>query len=71
MHMLERSLHVLLGASRYRRVAAVLREALDRAPGVESGARRRAAGELLAADPAPVPQTVEELKCELRTGRGA
>jgi hypothetical protein len=82
MHMLERRVHILLDEARYRRVAAaareqktsvaaVIREALDRSLAVEPGARRRAADELLAADPAPVPETVEELKSELRAGRGA
>jgi hypothetical protein len=81
MRMLERRVHILLDDARYRRVAAaarerktsvaaVIRDALDRTLAVEPERKRRAADELLAAEPAPVPETVEELKAELRAGRG-
>jgi len=32
--------------------------------------KRRAVAELLTAEPVPVPETVEELKAEIRAGRG-
>ena len=73
---MQRRLQLLLDEPRYRRVAAearrrktsvaaVIRDAIDRslAPDLEA---KRAAGEaLLAAEPMPVPETVEELKAEL------
>ena len=77
---LERRLHLLLDEARYRRVAAaarrrgtsvaaVIREAIDEALPDDRDAKRRAAEELLAADPIPVPETVEELKREIREAR--
>jgi uncharacterized protein YdaU (DUF1376 family) len=82
MCMFDRRVQILLDDARYRRVAAVarkrktsvaavIREALDRSLDVEPEGKQRAAEELLAADPAPVPATVQELKEELRAGRGA
>jgi hypothetical protein len=82
MRMLERRVHILLDDARYRRVeaaarrrktsvAAVIREALDQSLDVEPEGKRRAARELLAADPAPVPDSVDELKAELRAARGS
>lgn len=79
---MERRVHILLDDARYRRVeaaarkrktsvAAVIRDALDHSLAVEPEGKRRAAAELLAADPAPVPESVEELKSELRAGRGS
>ena len=73
---MQRRLQLLLDEPHYRRVAAearrrktsvaaVIRDAIDRslAPDLEA---KRAAGEaLLAAEPMPVPETVEELKAEL------
>ena len=77
---LERRLHLLLDEARYRRVAAaarrrqisvaaVIREAIDEALPDDHGRRRRAADALLAAEPAPVPETVEELKAEIAEAR--
>ena len=37
---------------------------------VELDPKRRAPEELLAAEPVPVPETVEDLKAELRPSRG-
>jgi hypothetical protein len=73
---LDRRLQLLLDDERYRRlsaaarvrgtsVAAVIRDAIDRALPSDLERKRRAADELLAADPMPVPATVEELKAEL------
>jgi len=81
MRILDRRLQILLDDGRYRRVAtaarerktsvaAIIREAIDQALPVELDRRRRAANELLAAEPVPVPETVEELKAEIRAGRG-
>jgi hypothetical protein len=79
MHIYERRLQILLDDARYRRVAAaararktsvaqVIRDAIDHAL-PEDLERRRAAGRaLLAADPMPVPETVEELKAEVAAG---
>jgi hypothetical protein len=79
---LKRRVQILLDDARYRRVAAVARKqktsvaavirgALDRSLDVEPEGKRRAAEELLAAEPIPVPDTVEELKGELRGAHGA
>ena len=81
MRILDRRLQILLDDARYRRVAtaarerktsvaAIIREAIDQALPVELDRKRRAAAELLAAEPVPVPETVEELKAEIRAGRG-
>jgi hypothetical protein len=37
---------------------------------VEAAQKRRATEELLSAEPIPVPETVEELKAEIRAARG-
>ncbi len=81
MHMLERRLQILLDDGRYRRVAAaarehktsiaaVIRDAIDQALPVDLEQKRRAGEELLAAEPIPVPETIEELKAEIRDARG-
>jgi hypothetical protein len=50
-------------------VASVIREAIDQAlPGVDPAERRRAADELLAAEPIELPEP-EELKREIREAR--
>ena len=83
MSMYDRRLQILLDEARYRRlvaharqrkvsVAEVVREALDRALPADNERRRRAARRILAAEPMPVPATIEELKGELqeiRSGR--
>jgi hypothetical protein len=80
MSMLERRLQILIDESRYRRlaararernssVAAVVREAIDKLLPGDSDRKRRAARELLGAEPMPVPETVEELKAEIRNAR--
>jgi hypothetical protein len=81
MRMFERRVHILLDDARYWRVAAdarqrrtsvagVIRDAIDQALSIDPKRKRRAADELLAAEPTPVPETVEELKAELRGSRG-
>ena len=78
---LDRRFQILLDEARYRRleaaarkrktsVAAVIRAAIDESLAVDLERKRRAAAELLAAEPMPVPQTVEELKAEIRDARG-
>jgi hypothetical protein len=78
---LDRRFQILLDDARYRRleaaarkrktsVAAVIRAAIDESLAVDLERKRRAAAELLAAEPMPVPQTVEELKAEIRDARG-
>jgi hypothetical protein len=80
--MLNRRLQVMIDDARYRRLkavaqerrlsaAAVVRDAIDAAFPRDLGKKQRAAAALLAAEPMPVPHTVEELKAELeefRTG---
>jgi len=74
--MFERRLQILIDEARYRRllqasrqrqqsVSAVIREAIDRALPSDVAKRRAAANAILAAEPMPVPETVEELKAEL------
>jgi hypothetical protein len=75
MLMLTRRLQVLIDEDRYGRiesearrrgvpVAVIVREAIDRSyPGEEQ--RRAAIDRILAAEPMPVPETVEELKREI------
>lgn len=76
MCMYERRLQILLDDARYRRVeaaarerqtsvAAVIRDAIDKALPVDLERKREAARRILEADPIPVPETVEELKREL------
>ena len=77
MHMLERRLQILLDDARYRRVAAaarrrktsiaaVVREAIDEALPADLERKRAAWEEIKKAEPMPVPETVEELKAEIR-----
>jgi hypothetical protein len=74
--MLNRRLQILIDDARYRRleavaqerrlsIAAVIRDAIDAALPGDLAKRQRAASALLAAEPMPVPGTVEELKAEL------
>lgn len=74
--MLDRRLQILIDDARYRRleavakerrlsVAAVIRDAIDAALPADLAKKGRAAAALLAAEPMPVPDTVEELKAEL------
>jgi hypothetical protein len=76
MCMLNRRLQILIDDARYRRleavaqerrlsIAAVIRDAIDAALPGDLAKRQRAASALLAAEPMPVPGTVEELKAEL------
>jgi hypothetical protein len=73
---LDRRLQILLDEGRYRRlaaaarerntsVAAVIRDAIDDALPDDRERKREAAAAILAAEPVPVPETVEELKAEL------
>ena len=81
MHMLERRLQILLDDARYRRVAtaakqrktsvaAVIRDAIDQALPGDLEKKRAAWEELQKSEPMPVPETVEELKAEIRESRG-
>lgn len=76
MCMFDRRLHILIDEPRYRRlvarardrntsVAAAIREAIDLAFPADLAKKRAAANRILAAEPMPVPETVEELKAEL------
>jgi hypothetical protein len=76
MCMFDRRLQILIDDERYRRleaaarerrlsVAAVIRDAIDLALPADLTRKRAAAKALLAAEPMPVPETVEELKAEL------
>lgn len=81
---LDRRVQLLLDRERYERleveaarrgvsVAAVIREAIDRAFGGDVGSRAEAAAELLAAEPMPVGEWAEEkqrLADELSGGDG-
>ncbi|HUZ82114.1 MAG TPA: hypothetical protein VMU73_07695 [Gaiellaceae bacterium] len=69
-------MQILIDDARYRRleavakerrlsVAAVIRDAIDAALPADLAKKGRAAAALLAAEPMPVPDTVEELKAEL------
>jgi DNA-binding transcriptional ArsR family regulator len=80
MRMLERRVHILLDDARYRRVAAaarerktsvaaVIRDAIDQTLSIDPERKRAAADAILAAEPMEVPETVEELKAELRDAR--
>jgi hypothetical protein len=80
---LDRRLQILIDEPRYRRlvarardqgtsVGAVIRAAIDAAVPDDLAKKRAAAERILAAEPMPVPETVEELKAELdeiRAGR--
>jgi hypothetical protein len=81
MLMLERRLQILLDDARYRRlaaaarerktsVAAVVRDAIDLALPADLEKKRAAWEELKKAEPITLPETVEELKRELRDTRG-
>jgi hypothetical protein len=74
--VLERRFQILLDESRYRRVesaarargtsiATVIREAIDVALPADLERKRDAWEAILAAEPMPVPDTVEELRREL------
>ena len=78
--MLDRRLQILIDDGRYRRleavarerrlsVAAVIRDAIDAALPADLAKKERAAAALLAAEPIPVPDTVEELKAEIDEAR--
>jgi hypothetical protein len=82
MLMLERRLQILLDDARYRRlaaaarerktsVAAVVRDAIDQALPADLEKKRAAWEELKKAEPITLPETVEELKRELRDTRGS
>jgi Ribbon-helix-helix protein, copG family len=82
MSMYERRLQILIDEPRYRRLAAlararkvsvaeVVREAIDVALPADADRRARAGRRILAAEPMPVPATVEELKRELEQARSA
>lgn len=73
-------MHILLDDARYRRVAAaarerktsvaaVIRDSLDRTLSIDPERKRAAADSLLAAEAMDVPETVEELRAELRETR--
>ena len=73
---LDRRLQLLIDEPRYRRVAArakerdmsvgaVIREAIDLAFADDEERRRAAGARILAAEPMPVPATIEEFKAEL------
>jgi hypothetical protein len=77
MHILERRLQILLDDSRYRRIAAVARErktsvaavvrdAIDRAHPADLERKRAAWEAIERAEPMHVPETVEGLKRELQ-----
>ena len=78
---LERRLQILIDEQRYRRlvararerdtsVAAVIREAIDVAIPDDLAKKRAAGRAILAAEPIPVPETLEELRAELDEIRG-
>ncbi len=80
MCMLERRLQVLIDDARYRRlvrasreqkksVSAIIRDAIDAALPSDRAKKKAALDAILAADPMPVPGTVEELKAEIAEGR--
>ena len=76
MCMFEKRLQILIDEPRYRRLAAaarerrqsvssVIREAIDVALPADLAEKQAAADAILAAEPMPVPDTIEELKAEL------
>ena len=78
---MERRLQIVIDEARYRRlvararqretsVSAVIREAIDVAIPDDLEKKRAAAKAILAAEPMPVPATVEELKALLDEVRG-
>ena len=79
MHIVERSLQILLDDARYCRlaaaarergtsIAAVVREAIDLALPVDHAKKRAALKAILEAEPTPMPD-VDELKREIADGR--
>jgi hypothetical protein len=77
---LERRLQILLDEPRYRRletaarargtsIATIVREAIDVALPADLERKRAAWQAIRDAEPMPVPQTVEELKREVRDAR--
>ena len=80
MCMLTHRLQILIDDARFRRleavarerrlsIAAVIRDAIDAALPADLAKKERAAAALLAVEPMPVPETVEELKAELDEAR--
>jgi hypothetical protein len=80
MLILSRRLQILVDEPRYRRleaaarkrktsVATIVREAIDAALPDDAGTKREAMRRILEAELIPVPETVEELKAELREAR--
>ena len=80
MCMLDRRLQILIDDARFRRleavarerrlsIAAVIRDAIDAALPADLAKKERAAAALLAVEPMPVPETVDELKAELDEAR--
>jgi len=74
--MFEKRLQILIDEPRYRRLAAaarerrqsvssMIREAIDVALPADLAEKQAAADAILAAEPMPVPDTIEELKAEL------
>jgi hypothetical protein len=81
MHMLDRRLQILLDEARYRRVAAeaeqrgvsvaaVIRDAIDRALPASAQKRAAAARRILEAPDMPVPRDPSRLRAELEELRG-
>ncbi len=79
--MFERRLQILIDEPRFRRLAtaarlrkmsvsAVIRDAIDVALPGDLEKKRAAWAELQKAEPIPLPDTVEELKAEIRESRG-
>jgi hypothetical protein len=79
--MFERRLQILIDEPRFRRVAtaarlrstsvsAVIRDAIDMALPGDLEKKRAAWDDLQKAEPIPLPDTVEELKAEIRDSRG-
>lgn len=77
--MFERRLQILIDDARYRRlvrasrernqsVSAIIRDAIDRFLPSDAAKKRAALDAILAADPIPVPERVEELKAEIAEG---
>ena len=78
---MERRLQILIDEGRYRRlvrasrernksVSAIIRDAIDQALPSDLAKKKAALDALLAAEPVPVPSTVEELKAEIAEARG-
>ena len=79
--MFDRRLQILIDEPRFRRlttaarlrkvsVSAVIRDAIDQALPGDLEKKRAAWEELKKAKPIPLPDTVEELKAEIRESRG-